>query len=343
MKKVHVECYKRRILPNVGKPPLAELPDKTIVCTRKHYVIVVKLGNPSKKLNWHNDAKPETPFVTSNYVLNHWVTTGNNYELYRGKGENGFTKKHYCMTVSAKINNLTMSERSWESVQTMIATREDSWRSCNDWINNTGQGVLANPEEGQEHFDKIVKTRCSFYYDWEPVMIDRAGNNPAVTSDDLDKSDDDESEDKPADDAESDDGDKKPKAKKSVAKASSVRSQSPAGSISVIDSETTKMFSLATSSSADRIKLMTEQHEERMVIENRKLQLAETKAAAIDWQAKREEVSHRYELFEKYEKMKESGKSDEFILLVLPQAKEIIDALAMTASPKRTSPRKRNR
>ena len=205
------------------------------------------------------------------------------------------------------------------------------------------QGVLANPEEGQEHFDKVVMSRCSFYYDWEPVMIDRAGNNPAVTSDDLDNSDGDESEDKPPDDDDdSDDGSKKPKAKKlSVAKASSVRSQSPAGSISVIDSETTKMFSLATSSSADRIKLMTEQHEERMVIENRKLQLAETKAAAIDWQAKREEVSHRYELFEKYEKMKESGKSDEFILLVLPQAKEIIDALAMTASPKRTSPRKR--
>ena len=84
-KKVHVECYKRRILPNVGKPPLAELPDQTVVCTRKHYTFIVKLCNPSKKLNWHNDAKPETPFVTSNYVLNHWVTTGNNYELYRGK------------------------------------------------------------------------------------------------------------------------------------------------------------------------------------------------------------------------------------------------------------------
>ena len=80
-----------------------------------------------------------------------------------------------------------------------------------------------------------------------------------------------------------------------------------------------------------------------MVIENRKLQLEEARAASVDWKAKREEVSHRHELFEKCEKMKDSGKSDEFILLVLPQAKEIIDALAQTAAPKRTSPRKRNR
>ena len=80
------------------------------------------------------------------------------------------------------MNNLTMSERTWESIQTMIAAREESWRSCNDWINNAGQGVL---EKSKETFDTIVNKRCPFYCDWEPVMIDRAGSNPAVTSDDL--------------------------------------------------------------------------------------------------------------------------------------------------------------
>jgi len=76
-KKVHVECCVRRILPNVGKPPLAPLPDNTVCCTRKHYQLIVKLANPSKKLTWNNDAKPET--VTSNYVLNDWITTPGNY------------------------------------------------------------------------------------------------------------------------------------------------------------------------------------------------------------------------------------------------------------------------
>jgi len=126
-------------------------------------------------------------------------------------------------------------------------------------------------------------------------------------------------------------------------KASSVRSRSPAGSISVIDSETKEMFSLVTSSSSDRMKLMKEQHAERMAIENRRLKLEETRAASVDWKAKREEVSHNYELYEKYNKMKDDGKSDEFILIVLPQAKQIIDALAKTESPKRSSPRKRGR
>ena len=172
-KKIHVECYKRRILHTPGKPLLAELPDQTVVCTRLHYKAVIKLANPSKRYTWTNDSKPETPNVTSSQVLNDWIITPGNYEIYRGKGEGGRTKKHFCMTLSAKINNLTMSERTWESVMTMIATREDSWRSCYDWINNTGVGVLR--DEGKESFDSVVAGRCSFYYDWEPIMIDRAG------------------------------------------------------------------------------------------------------------------------------------------------------------------------
>jgi len=349
IKKVHVECYKRRILPNMGKPPWAPLPDNSVCCTRKHYTAIVKLANPSRKLGWGNDGKPETPNVTSNCVLNDWITTPGNCDAYRGtQGREWLYKKHHCMTISAKMNNLTLSERTWESIQTMIATKEETWHSCNDWINNTGQGCLDNPLEGKPHFDKCVQTRCPFYYDWEPVMIDRAGNNPAVTSDDLINSDDDESLD-PEEDDDTDDGNKKPKAKASSAKASSVHSQSPAGSISVIDSETKEMFSLATSSSADRMKLMTKQHAERMAIENRRLELEEARAKTIDWKAKREEVSHNYELYEKCNKMKEDGKSDEFILTLLPQVKQIIDALAETESPKRasppkqTSPRKRNR
>jgi len=344
IKKVHVECYRRRILPNGSKPLWAPLPDNSVCCTRKHYTAIVKLANPSKKLGWNNDGKPETPDVTSNHVLNDWITTPGNYEAYRGKGENGFTKKYYCMTICAKMNNLTLSVRTWESIQTMIATGEESWHSCNDWINNTGQGCLVNPLEGKPHFDKCVKDRCPFYYDWEPVMIDRAGNNPAVTSDDLLNSDDDESLDPEPDDGDdSDNRNKKPKAKASSAKASSVRSQSPAGSISVIDSETKEMFSLATSSLADRMKLMTKQHAERMAIENRRLELEEARAKTTDWEAKREEVLHKYKFYEKYNKMKDDDKSDEFILMVLPQAKQIIDALAKTESPNRTSPRKRIR
>jgi len=341
--KVHVECHKRRILPNVGKPPWAPLPDDSVCCTRKHCTATVKLANPSRKLGWNNDGKPETPNVASGHVFNDWMTAPGNCKACRGKGENGFTKKCCCMTMRAEMNNLTLSERTWESVQTMTATREESWRSCNDWINNTGQGCLDNPLEGKPHFDKCVENRCPLCCDWEPVMTDRAGNNPAVTGDDLDKSDDDESLDpEPDEDDDSGDGNKKPKAKASMAKASLVRSQSPAGTISVIDSEMKEMFSLATSSSADRMELMTEQHARWMAVENRRLALEEARAKSIDWKAKREQVSHKRKLHEKCNKMKDDSKSDGFILMILPQAKQIMDALAETESPKRTSPSKRN-
>jgi len=66
------------------------------------------------------------------------------------------------MTITAKINNLTLRERTWESVQTKMAAQEETWKSCIDWINNTGQGGLANPLEGKEHFDTCVTKCCSF-------------------------------------------------------------------------------------------------------------------------------------------------------------------------------------
>jgi len=236
-KMVHLECYMRRILPNVGKPPLAPLPDNSVCCTRKHYYLIVKLANPSKKLGWHNDGKPETPTVTSSYVLNDWIITPNNYIEHRGKGENGLTKKHFCMVIGAKMNNLTMSVRTWESIQTMIAAREESWRSCNDWINNTGQGVL---EKSKDTFDTIVHKRCPFYCDWEPVMIDRAGSNPAVTSDDLDNSDGDGDplETEVDDDDDEDDGNKK-----LAAKASSISSLTDSKHLPLVSAVRSSTFS----------------------------------------------------------------------------------------------------
>jgi len=110
------------------------------------------------------------------------------------------------------MNNLTVSERTWESTQTMTAAREESWRSCNDWTSAAGQGVL---EKSKDTFDTIVNKRCPFCCDWEPVMTDRAGSNPAVASDDLDNSDGDPEETEVDGDDDEDDGNKKPAAKAS--------------------------------------------------------------------------------------------------------------------------------
>jgi len=115
---------------------------------------------------------------------------------------------------------LNLSKQTWESVQTMIARHEESWKSCNNWISNTCQGVLINPKQGQDHFDACVKACCNFDYDWEPMMIDRAGSNPAVTSNDLNKSNDEDEDDEEDDDE--DDGNMKPAGKATSAKASLV-------------------------------------------------------------------------------------------------------------------------
>jgi len=57
------------------------------------------------------------------------------------------------------------------------------------------------------------------------------------------------------------------------------------------------MFSLAASSSVDRLKLMTQHNAEVMDIEDRKLKLQPVRAKSVDWVAKCEEVSHKCELY----------------------------------------------
>ena len=138
--------------------------DGKVCCTKNCYNIIAKVDSGGGRLTWTNDAKDETPNVTSQQVVINWLTDEDNYIKFRGKDQK-FTKKHYCEIIAIKINHLTKSTRTDAQVLTKIASMEDSWRSCNDWINNTGQGVLKNPEEGQAAFDAVVAKRCPFYYD----------------------------------------------------------------------------------------------------------------------------------------------------------------------------------
>jgi len=73
-KKVHVECYTRLVLVQVGKETLPPLPDECLACTKKHCCAVIKLAKPVKAHRWGNDAKPETPTVTGEWILVDWLT-----------------------------------------------------------------------------------------------------------------------------------------------------------------------------------------------------------------------------------------------------------------------------
>jgi hypothetical protein len=55
---------------------------------------------------------------------------------------------------------------------------EAEYRKTNDWINQTGQGII---DEGGDITD-VVNKRCSYFYLLEPIMADRPGTNPMVVN-----------------------------------------------------------------------------------------------------------------------------------------------------------------
>jgi hypothetical protein len=109
-------------------------------------------------------------------------STGNNYHLFRGgKDESGKTsgnkKNHVWQMLSDLIKrNGILVERTPHHVGMKINKMEAEYRKTNDWINQTGQGII---DEGGNITDAINK-RCSYFYLLEPIMVDRPGTNPLV-------------------------------------------------------------------------------------------------------------------------------------------------------------------
>ncbi len=59
-----------------------------------------------------------------------------------------------------------------------INKMEAEYKKTNDWVNQTGQGII---DEGGDITD-VVNKRCSFFYLLEPIMADRPGTNPLLIS-----------------------------------------------------------------------------------------------------------------------------------------------------------------
>jgi len=199
-------------------------------------------------------------------------------------------------------------------------------------------------------------------------MIDRAGTNPVVTSENLDDSDDEEADDDDDAGSESssipqtitqstkdntviDDSAKKMTvAEKKAAdkkKRASCSGGSLAGSVSVIDVETKEMFANAKSSSADRLKQTAAHHwdllahqQEMKALEERKVVLQENAAKAINWSEMTAKTTYKYDLYLKHKSMSEDGWPDEMILDLMPELAAVIKAKSAKAKRPAESPAK---
>jgi hypothetical protein len=137
------------------------------------------------RIRWDSDG-PNGVNTTPNSqsIILDWWTTGNNYHLFRGgKDDGGKTsgnkKNMVWQMLSEEIKKKgIIVERTAHHVGMKINKMEAEYRKTNDWINQTGQGII---DEGGDITD-IVNKRCSYFYLLEPIMADRPGTNPLMVS-----------------------------------------------------------------------------------------------------------------------------------------------------------------
>lgn len=339
-KEMHYECYRGLVLEkNKIKHFCTDDVDylTAVVCGKKHHdkalrSFMLSGADPDATQNipWNKDGKngKDDPNHSESIVVE-WLSNQSNFQRFKGDDVTGKKKIAVCGEISDMLKARGIrKERNARSVLQKINNMITSWRETYQWTENTGQGVLES--EGSESFRAKVLQRCSFFYDLEDVLKDRAGTRPIASSDDLFN---DSCED--ADEAEDEDEEGEGGGGASQAK----RKQPPAieTSTSSSDSVTGSGTSATAQSAAKKRKtkpsasfneIMSTTLEETMcAIERNKADLESKK-----WNEgqKERDMEFNMRLLRNYRELREQGWEDSFIVNMFPAMQKIVDCKSGT-------------
>ncbi|OWZ22013.1 hypothetical protein PHMEG_0003358 [Phytophthora megakarya] len=159
----------------------------TAVCGKRCFNAVKKAvkeaDNPQqvvkKRVAWHNEGP--TPSISSVSCLIDWMTTGYNYSRYRGgESQNGETKATIAGEVLRFIASCGVTtSRTAKDIQTKIASLEQSFKSAQDWLCATGQGV-----EDEKCLREAITMLCPYYYNLYDIRMDRDSTSPLMLNTD---------------------------------------------------------------------------------------------------------------------------------------------------------------
>jgi hypothetical protein len=113
-------------------------------------------------------------------ILLDWWTTGNNYLLYcGGKTESGktvsTTKKQVWQELAELMKEQgVIVEQTAAQIGMKICTLKADYCKANDWLQNTGAGILENGGT----IDEGITKRCKYFSLLDPMMSSRAAINP---------------------------------------------------------------------------------------------------------------------------------------------------------------------
>jgi hypothetical protein len=185
-KKLHQECCDQKVIAknNLDTP---RDPDGNLVavCTKTCWKALEKSMTKGLRLLWGRDGKNgENDPNSSEAILLNWLTEADNYNRYRGKGNEGETKIEFCQDVANIINAAgVVKNRSADDVKKKIETLEKQMRKAAEWASQTGAGLMESGN--QTAFRDYITKICEHYYILEPVWGDRVGLLPEQTSDSI--------------------------------------------------------------------------------------------------------------------------------------------------------------
>lgn len=167
------------------------LPDELVACTLKCHKSAIAPepdeAAASKRHgrgdSWDTDGKDGSFERSSEAILIDWLRTPGNYDRWRGN-DYGQTKVAIQQSVADLINEAGMREfqidreRTAKGVGSKIQYMEYLFRKCFSFINDTGQGIMAEQglSENDPKFMSYVKQKWEHYYDLEAIMKERSGN-----------------------------------------------------------------------------------------------------------------------------------------------------------------------
>jgi hypothetical protein len=185
-----VTCYMDMVSKYKLKAIVNSKGEIIMACSKTHYTMSAKnISQLSKKdapatttkYGWNNDGKdgPNDPNTSMNILLN-WLMEEGNFDAFL-KCDRGMTKKKFALKIADLINGAgVLCLRDDKQVLNKIFHMQKLYKDTRDWAyNTTGQGVK---EANADSWEATIRKKCTFFFDLQRIIGDRASASPVIDS-----------------------------------------------------------------------------------------------------------------------------------------------------------------
>ncbi|POW16313.1 hypothetical protein PSTT_01435, partial [Puccinia striiformis] len=138
---------------------------------QKAPTLTVPKTKKKKSILWDRDGV--NGGLSSIEIILCWITTGKNYEKWRGDKEEGKSKVRLLTEINKLMNESGIFHREPRGIRQKIGELQKLYNKARDFLKNTGEGILAEDEENGRNSTRIAHIGTSSIQSW---VIDRSLN-----------------------------------------------------------------------------------------------------------------------------------------------------------------------